>query len=187
MSEDPWVEGRAERHPNDSRIEVGSLVTVGRAVHERRRAIPPQERLDPSELFTAAQERGVELRLDRCVTPTSAPRSVVTCARRVLQLALDAFGPPISKRISVHLCGISGQIAVQVTALDRHSNRRLLASESGDRALADLSLWLAAFSPLSSMEPVRHDRARVAAVVPFDCSSPWALPTCSSLRLGTRP
>ena len=184
MTEKRWVEREAAHDSSGAAIDVAGLVMAGRAVHEGRRARPAHERIDASDLLRAAMERGIELRLDRCVPPTSAPHSVVTCARRVLQLAIDAFGPPTSRRVGVHLCGIADQVAIQVTALDRHSHRRLLASESGQHVLAELSLWFAAFSPLYSFQRVRHDRANIAAVLPFDCSAPWALPTCSSLRLG---
>ena len=92
MTDDRWVERQAAHQPSDAAIDVGALAMAGRAVHEGRRAHPAHEGIDASDLFKAAMERGVELRLDRCVPPASAPHSVVTCARRVLQLAIDAFG-----------------------------------------------------------------------------------------------
>ncbi len=165
-------------------VNLVQLVTAGSAVHESRRRWPVCQMLDVSDLVVEARRHGVEVRLDRCGNPKAAPPSVVTCARRVLELALTALGPPVSHRIDVHLCGIVGQIGIQVTALDRRSHRRLVATETGQRSLAELALWWAAFSPLFSLEPLRRDRANVAAVLPFDCGTRWALPKCSRLHAG---
>jgi hypothetical protein len=108
----------------------------------------------------------------------------VTCARRVLDVAFAVLGPPVSERLDVHVCHMVGQLGVQVTALDRRSFARLLASDPGQRAVTELSVWFGAFSPLFSIEPLRRGRANIAAVLPFDCGAPWALPTCSRLQFG---
>jgi hypothetical protein len=102
----------------------------------------------------------------------------------VLHVALAALGPPVSKRLDVHLCHIVGQLGVQVTAVDRHSFARLRAMDCGQRAVAELAVWFGAFSPLFSFEPLRGDRANIAAILPFDSGATWALPKCSHLQFG---
>ena len=57
-------------------------------------------------------------------------------------------------------------------------------TERGQRAVAEVSVWLGAFSPLYSVEPLRRGRANIAASLPFDCGAPWALPKCSRLHFG---
>jgi hypothetical protein len=184
MTDDNSSEAETTRPPGDVAIDLMHLAAAARGPHERRRKLSTYARMDPSDLLDAARQRGLRIRLHQCGPPKPAPRSVVTCARRVLQLALEALAPPTSRQVDIHLCGIVGQIGIQLTATERHSHARLVASESGRRALEDVSLWLAAFSPLFSVEPLRRDRVNIAAVLPFDASSPWALPKCSALHVG---
>jgi len=171
--------------PGELVVDLDRLNRADRAVHERRRRSPVYRDVDVSDLLVDASQRHVRLRLELCCESSPAPLSVVSCARRVLDVALVALGPPVSRRLDVHMCHLAGQLGVQVTALDRRSFTRLLATDHGRQALAELSVWFSAFSPLFSLEPLGRDRANVAAVLPFDCGAPWALPACSRLQFGT--
>jgi hypothetical protein len=183
MTDDHSSEADSTRPDGDVAVDLTRLAAARRGPHESRRKLSTYERMDPSDLLDAARDRGLRLRLSQCGPPKPAPRSVVTCARRLLQIALDVLVPPTSRQVDIHLCGIVGQIGIQLTAPDRHSHSRLIASEPGRRALEELSLWLAAFSPLFSIEPLRRDRVNIAAVLPFDASAPWAVPKCRALHV----
>jgi hypothetical protein len=140
--------------------------------------------MDVSDLLLQACRRDLKVQFDRCCESKPAPPSLINCARRVLDVALAALGPPVSNRVDVHVCHIVGQLRIQITAGDRHSFARLLATNHSQRALAELSVWLGAFSPLYSLEPLRRDRANIAAILPFDFGATWALPKCSQLHFG---
>ena len=184
MTDDHSSEAETTGPDGDVAIDLTRLAAARRGPHESRRKLSTYERMDPSDLLDAARHRGLRLRLSQCGPPEPTPRSIVTCARRVLQIALEVLVPPTSRQVDIHLCGIAGQIGIQLTAADRHSHSRLMASESGRRGLEELSLWLAAFSPVFSIEPRRRDRVNIAAVLPFDTSAPWAVPKCSALHVG---
>jgi len=184
MTDDRRPDEDSPPRSSDVVLDLDRLGEAGRAVHERRRRHPVYRQIDVSDLLREASQGDVTLRFDRCCESKPAPPSVVTCARRVLDVAVAALGPPVSTRIDVHVCHLVGQLGLQVTALDRHSFARLLATERSQQAIAELSVWLGAFSPLYSLERLRRDRANLAAILPFDCGAPWALPKCSRLHFG---
>jgi hypothetical protein len=157
---------------------------IGRARSERRWRIPIHRAVDFSDLLDDATGRGAEVHYHRCCEPNAAPPSVVTCARRILEIALAALRPPVSGRIDIHVCHFIGQLGLQVTALDRHSFGRLVARDEGEQAVAELVSWFRAFSPVFSLEPLRRDRANIAAIIAFDPRASWARP--QHLRFGKR-
>ena len=146
---------------------------------ERRCRTMAYREADVTDLLLEAGDTVV--RYHSCCEPTPAPPSVVTCARRTFEVALVALRPPVSERICVHVCHISGQVGFQVTALDRRSFGRLIAGDDGQRALAEIVTWSRAFSATFSLQPVRRGRANLALVIPFD---PRALPQWAHLRPG---
>ena len=148
-------------------MDLAQLGDAGRAAHERRRRSPVYHEMDVSDLLPDACQRDVKVRFDRCCEPTRAPLAVVTCARRVLAVALVALGPPVSKRLDVHVCHIAGQLGVQVTAVDRRSSARLLAMDSGRRSIVELGVWLGVFS-----RSVRWSRCgAIGRISPPSCPS----------------
>ena len=153
--------------------------TLTGARSERRCRTRAYREVDVTDLLLNAGDAVV--RYHSCCEPTPAPPSVVTCARRIFEVALVALRPPVSKRIGVHVCHISDQVGFQVTALDRRSFGRLIASDEGQRALAEIVTWSGAFSSTFSQQPVRRGRANLALVIPFD---PRALPQWGQLRPG---
>ena len=108
--------------------------TLTGARSERRCRTMGYREVDVTDLLLDAGESVV--RFHSCCAPTPAPPSVVTCARRIFEVALVAFRPPVSERIDVHVCHISGQVGFQMTALDRRSFGRLMAADDGQGALA---------------------------------------------------
>jgi hypothetical protein len=187
MNDDPHSDEDVAAAGSGVTIDVRQLAALGRAAHERRRMTPAYGFLDLSDLVDEARRAGIEFRLERCGDPRPAPRSIVTCARRVVEIAVRSFEPPVTKRVDIHVCHAPGQIGLQVTASERRSYTRLRASGRGEATLNELSIWLGAFSPLYSLEPRRRDRANVAAMLPFESGSPWALLGCSHVQLVRPP
>jgi hypothetical protein len=169
--------------PPDAISPVRLLADAGRAAPERRRRLTAYRPFDVSDILEAAVSRGIEIRVGRCAAAKPAPSAVVTAGRRVLDTAIQLLGPPVSSRLDVHICDTVGQLALQVTARDRHSFARLQAQEQSPEAWIELSAWLSAFSPLFSVAPVRRGRANIAAILAFDFATSWASPKCGRLHI----
>ena len=157
--------------------------TIIRARSERQCRLPDHREVDVSDLLTDARNAGARICYYSCADPKPAPPSVVTCIRRIVELALIAFQPPVTRRIDVYVCHEPGQLTVQVTAQDRHSFARLVKADEGQRVLAEMENWSRAFSSTFSLQPVRRDRANIVMILPFDPGS-RALPQSGHLRLG---
>jgi hypothetical protein len=180
--ERPDAEARCEAP--ESAVGLGGLAQLGPGVPERRRRMSVYEHPHVADLLQAASRSGIEVHAEQCCESRPAPAAVVTCARRVLTVAFAAFSPPVSKRVDLHLCHIAGQIGLQVTARDRRSFSRLQAMDGAEAAWAELLMLFVAFSPVFCLEPLRGDRASIAAILPFDPAASWGLPKCSHLRFG---
>jgi hypothetical protein len=179
----------ADKRPEepDAGLTVDLPTEVSRAASERRCRVPVPRHADLADLIADASP-GVELRFRSCCGPTPAPPSVVTCIRRVLEVALLALRPPVSRGIDVHLCQFDCQLGLQVTAHDRRSFGRLRAADGRQSDMVEISNWLRAFSPLYSLKSLERGRANIAVIIPFDPKASWALPNSGHLRFGkSRP
>ncbi len=143
------------------------MPVLSRTWSETRHRMPVYLNLDLADVVAGLETPPSDLRVAGFGSPAAAPPAVVTCVRRLLELALAGFGPPVTDRVDVRLGFLGAQLGLRVVAADRHSFSRMMRIEERVRAVEEITTWCRAFSGVYSMDPLRGGRANVAAVIPF--------------------